>query len=343
MPFFAGNDPERLASDGVAQGMTAFGQRSERGKSSGKMSGGGITIGVFALDQIRKPRPGAGKGWAASLTATWPELEQGATLIPLSVQLRAGVPLLAARIGTHQAGTPVEVEPLPGSSLFLFRLAAKPFGIAGPAEWQADTGPAAHDPPTDPAALAAFVAGTLIDTPEGPRPAETLRPGDLVTTLSNGSRPLVWVQRRYVTALELLGHPGLRPVVIAAGAAENQRDLWVSGRKRLLIDDWRAEVFFGEDRVLAAAEALVDDAKVRVVLPPDGVDYVMLLCDRHEILLANGALSESFHPGESGLAGLTGIERAALARIIPEADLARRKAAFPIIRLPEARALRLPG
>jgi hypothetical protein len=73
------------------------------------------------------------------------------------------------------------------------------------------------------------------------------------------------------------------------------------------------------------------------------VDYVILLCDRHEVLLAEGALSESFHPGPAGLAALTQTQREALAVAAPEADLIRRRAAFPIVRNAEARALRLQG
>jgi hypothetical protein len=141
----------------------------------------------------------------------------------------------------------------------------------------------------------------------------------------------------------MLAHPGLRPVEFAPGSIGNDRPLVVSPRKRLLIDDWRAAVYFGEDRVLVSASALVDDQAARQVLLPDGVEYVVLLCDRHEILLAEGALSESFHPGETGLAGLSGRDREALAGIVPEAELARRRAAFPIVRHAEARALRLQG
>ena len=37
-----------------------------------------------------------------------------------------------------------------------------------------------------------FTAGTLIDTPSGPRAVEELRPGDLVTTRDHGPAPLLW-------------------------------------------------------------------------------------------------------------------------------------------------------
>ncbi|OYX26192.1 MAG: hypothetical protein B7Z10_04000 [Rhodobacterales bacterium 32-66-7] len=276
----------------------------------------GITIAVTALDRIRSPRPGARKGWAAALAKARVELHPGSVEVLLTVSHQAGHLGLAEAVGAHPAGTAVEVEAVPGLALCLIRLAGKPFGIACPGGVQPELavtgGPADPDHPPDPAALSGFVAGTLIETPDGPRACETLRAGDLVSTLANGSRPLEWVARRRVSVLELLAHPGLRPLVIARGVAGNDRELWLSPRQRLLIDDWRAEVFFGEDRVLAAAEALAGGSAVSVALPPDGVEYVLLLCDRHEILQANGALSESFHPGETGLAGLTVAERTAL-------------------------------
>ncbi len=43
-----------------------------------------------------------------------------------------------------------------------------------------------------------FVAGTLIRTPDGDVPIESLRPGDLVLTLDDGPQPLRWVGSRVV-------------------------------------------------------------------------------------------------------------------------------------------------
>lgn len=305
-----------------------------------------ITVGVYALDQVLLPQ-GSAKGWAARLAEAVPQLAPDATACPLSLAEGPEGLVLAATVEMaglrwHQ-GTRAQVDPVPGrAGLVLIRLGGKAVGVATADPWVAGT--AYHgDGPEEPEALAAYAGDTLIDTPDGPRAAATLAAGDVVTTLANGSRPLRWVGRRRVSALEMLAHPGLRPVAFAPGTMGNDRALLVSPRKRLLIDDWRAAVYFGEDRVLVSASALVDDQAARQVLPADGVDYVVLLCDRHEILLAEGALSESFHPGEAGLAGLSAKDRTALAGIVPEAELQRRRAAFPIVRHAEARALRLQG
>ena len=306
-----------------------------------------ITVGVFTLDQILLPGGKGAKGWPQRLAEGGAALAAGAEPVALSLALGPDGPVLArpARIGrTHwPEGVRVQVEEVAGrAGLFLVRCGGKPSALAAAVPWTAgDSLPEGEHAPSE--APAAFAANTLIDTPDGPRAAGSLAAGDVVTTLSNGSRPLRWVGRRRVSAIEMLARPGLRPVVLAPGLLGNVRELVVSARQRLLIDDWRAEVYFGEDRVLVSAGALVDDQGVRPVLAEAGVDYVVLLCDRHEVLLADGALSESFHPGEEGLAGLLPEARAELAQVVAEADLVRRRAAYPILRGTEARALRLQG
>jgi len=298
-----------------------------------------ITVGVFALDAVLLPKGGTVRGWAARLSEAPLTLADGAVAVTL--RLDGGPEGLVLERATelggqlHPAGARVAVEPVQGrAGLYLVRIGARAAGVAL-------DGPPGDAAPALPAALAAFVSGTRIDTPDGPRAVETLAAGEMVTTLGNGSRKLLWVGRRRVSVLELLAHPGLCPIAFAPGTMGNAGALTLSARQRVLIDDWRAEVYFGEDRVLVAAQALVDDQAVRVVLPPMGVDYVVLLCERHEVLLAEGALSESFHPGEDGLAGLTPAQRDEIAALVPEADLQRRRAAFPIVRNAEARALRV--
>ena len=304
-----------------------------------------ITVGVYALDQVILPKLAAAKGWSARLAEAQPVLVAGAE--PVAISLSEGPDGLAlaadAKVSgaRHRAGTGVAVEPVearPG--LFLIRIGGKAAGLATAQPWEPGHEPSPHGAALS-EALAAYVAGTLIDTPDGPRPVETLAPDDRVTTLGNGSRPLRWVGRRRVEAVELLAYPALRPVVFGVGALGNTRALLVSPQQRMLIDDWRAAVYFGEDRVLVGAQALVDDQAARVMLPPGGIDYVMLLCDRHEVLLAEGALSESYHPGEAGLQALPAAERARLTEVFPEPEILRRRAAFPIVRHAEARALRL--
>lgn len=157
-----------------------------------------------------------------------------------------------------------------------------------------------------------FTDGTLIATPDGPRPVETLRPGDLVTTLDHGPRVLRWIGRRTVA-----GRGPAAPVRIAAGTLGNDRDLVVSQQHRMLVSGWRAQLFAGSDEVLVAARHLVNGDTIRIA-PCAQVTYVHLLFDRHEIVLAEGAPSESFHPGTIALTRLDEQTRDELLSLFPE-------------------------
>ncbi|MDM7932786.1 Hint domain-containing protein [Tabrizicola sp.] len=185
--------------------------------------------------------------------------------------------------------------------------------------------------------------GTMIDTPDGPRLVEQLAPGDLVSTLDNGSQPLRWIGDRHVAPAELNKHEALRPIEISAGMIGNHRPLIVAPRHRILLNDWRAQVYFGEDNVLVPARALVNSSTIRQIQPEHGVTYVHLLFDRHEVIVSEGALSESFHPGGGGLGKLDPKHREEIASLFPGGALERRRSAFPIVRMAEARALQLPG
>jgi hypothetical protein len=189
----------------------------------------------------------------------------------------------------------------------------------------------------------AFALGTQIDTPDGPRPVESLQPGDLISTLDNGSQPVRWVGRRWISPQEMTLREDLRPLRLEAGVLGNERALLISPRHRVLLNDWRAQVYFGEDQVLVPAQALLNGATVRQVVPLAGVTYLHLLFDRHEVILSEGTLSESLHPGENGLGALDPAQRQEIEALFPGQALERRRAAFPTLRMAEARALRLPG
>jgi hypothetical protein len=232
---------------------------------------------------------------------------------------------------------------LPPSGVWLLVTGAEPPGNAARLRTFADATipqPVSSKPRKTPFA---FTPGTRIDTPQGARPVEELAPGDLVTTLHNGSQPVRWVGSRWVSHADMQLREDLRPVQLEAGAFGNPAPLLVSPRHRILLNDWRAQVYFGEDEVLIPAQALINGASVRQILPESGVTYLHLLFDRHEVIIAEGTLSESFHPGETGLGPLDPGQRQEIGALFPGQALERRRAAFPIVRMAEARALRLPG
>lgn len=157
-----------------------------------------------------------------------------------------------------------------------------------------------------------FTEGTLIDTPDGPRAVETLKPGDLVLTLDHGPRPLRWTGSRSVPAQGTLA-----PVVITAGTFGATRDTAVSPQHRILLRGWQAEMLFGEPEVLAPAIALVNGDTVYQRRGGE-VRYVHILFDTHQIVRADGTWSESFHPGPVGMSTLERAARDELLTLFPE-------------------------
>ncbi|MEO8532021.1 MAG: Hint domain-containing protein, partial [Deltaproteobacteria bacterium] len=190
-----------------------------------------------------------------------------------------------------------------------------------------------------------FTLGTLIETPDGKRLIDDLEIGDLVTTLDHGSQAIRWIGTRKITMLDMMANAELRPVRFETGAIGNDRPLMVSPQHRMLLNDWRAQVYFGEEQVLIAAKGLINGTTIKQVSPATGVTYCHLLFDQHEILIADGALSESFHPGDVGLESLTDAQLDEIILLFPELvdRVSTRNAAYPVIKTADARGLRLVG
>jgi hypothetical protein len=159
-----------------------------------------------------------------------------------------------------------------------------------------------------------FTVGTLIRTPRGEVPIETLQVGDLVETQDNGLQPLRWIGRRRVAA-----EGRFAPIVIEAGTFGHHRRLVVSPQHRILLTHWMAELMFGEDEVLIAAKDLVNGCSVRVMEGGE-VEYVHLLFDRHEIIFSEGLATESFLPGPHVLSDLDAAEQAEVLALFPQID-----------------------
>ena len=145
-----------------------------------------------------------------------------------------------------------------------------------------------------------FTRGTRIATPLGETPVERIRPGDMVCTLDHGPQPVRWVGMRRLDAAALRANPRLCPIRIPAGALGDglpRHDLLLSPQHRVLVRSPIAARMTGTAEVLVAACHLIGLCGIAPVSDATQVDYWHLLLDRHEVLLAEGAASESLYLG----------------------------------------------
>lgn len=175
-----------------------------------------------------------------------------------------------------------------------------------------------------------FTPGTLIATSKGWRPVETLRRGDRIVTRDNGLRRIVWRGRRDVNYRELQEAPDLRPVLIrkgSLGAGQPERDTLVSRNHRFLMHAERGE----ESECLVAACHLFSKRGV-VKASVLGVSYLHILFEAHEVILANGAWTESFHPDDEVLKNIAHRQRREILEIFPEIATMGAARRFPAAR-----------
>ncbi|MCR9067341.1 MAG: Hint domain-containing protein [Rhodobacteraceae bacterium] len=165
-----------------------------------------------------------------------------------------------------------------------------------------------------------FTPGTLIATPMGQVPVEDLREGDRIITRDNGIQEIRWTGARTMSAEKLAIAANLRPILIRAGALGPnlpERDMVVSPQHRVLMTGEAPQLHFEESEVLVAAKHLVND---RSVLQLGAVEttYIHFLFDRHEVVLSDGAWTESFQPGDQNLADIGDAQREEIFAIFPE-------------------------
>ena len=182
-----------------------------------------------------------------------------------------------------------------------------------------------------------FVAGTMIDTANGPRAVETLKADDMIITRDDGAQPLRWIGRRAVPAIGKMA-----PICIRENALGEHGELMVSPLHRVLVKDALAELMFGEAEVLIAAKDLVNDRSIR---PVEGgeVEYVHLLFDQHQVVYSEGLATESFLPGPQTTKSFEAEIIEEITTIFPELDLTTGEgygpAARPMLKRYEAEAL----
>lgn len=165
-----------------------------------------------------------------------------------------------------------------------------------------------------------FTPGTLIATPRGEVRVEELREGDRVITRDNGIQQIRWVGHKAVGAADFRKAPYMKPVLIRAGALGKglpERDMMVSPNHRVLISNDKTQLYFEEHEVLAAAKHLTGIPGIQS-LETLGTTYIHFMFDHHEVVLSDGAWTESFQPGDYTLKGIGAEQRQEIFELFPE-------------------------
>ncbi|MCH2067492.1 Hint domain-containing protein [Shimia sp.] len=154
-----------------------------------------------------------------------------------------------------------------------------------------------------------FTTGTMILTPQGERPIESLKPGDMVTTMDNGPQPIVWIGSTSLSGHQLRAQPKLRPIHINAGVLGADRPLLVSPQHGVLLP--------GSDILVRATHLHRFVSGTRVALGKQELTYFHLMFERHQIVFSNGSPSESLYPGPMALQAMNAEARAEIDTLFP--------------------------
>ncbi|MEM8664155.1 MAG: Hint domain-containing protein [Pseudomonadota bacterium] len=145
-----------------------------------------------------------------------------------------------------------------------------------------------EDETFDPFDIICFGAGTLIATPGGELAVETLRAGDLITTIDGKAVPVKWIGWQTVKK-HGAQNDWVAPVKVRQGALDEHTphtDLVLTPDHGLLIEG-----------AIVNAGALVNGTSV-VRLPlaevPDVAVYYHVETENHDVILANGTAAETF-------------------------------------------------
>ena len=110
-------------------------------------------------------------------------------------------------------------------------------------------------------------------------------------TKSGALRPIKWIGRRSYSGRFVIGRKDILPICIKAGALDEnvpRRDLWISPHHAMYLDG-----------VLIEAKDLVNGVSIVQTERVEKVEYFHIELDSHDVIVAEGALSESFIDDDS--------------------------------------------
>jgi autotransporter-associated beta strand protein len=139
--------------------------------------------------------------------------------------------------------------------------------------------------------VACYCRGTGIATPHGDVPVERLAIGDLVMTASGALRPIKWIGTRSYGSRFIMGRKDILPICFKAGSLDDNvptRDLWISPHHAMYLEG-----------VLIEAKDLVNGVSIVQAERVEKVEYFHIELATHDVIIAEGALSETFVDDDS--------------------------------------------
>jgi autotransporter-associated beta strand protein len=136
-----------------------------------------------------------------------------------------------------------------------------------------------------------YCRGTLIGIGRGQKRVEKLKIGDKVMTKSGALRPIKWIGRRSYSGRFVMGRKDILPICIKPGALDEnvpRRDLWISPHHAMYLNG-----------VLIEAKDLVNGVSIVQTERVEKVEYFHIELDSHDVIIAEGAFSESFIDDDS--------------------------------------------
>ena len=134
--------------------------------------------------------------------------------------------------------------------------------------------------------IACYCRGTLILTDKGEVAVEDLAIGDAVATASGEARPIKWIGRRSYGGRFIMGRKDILPICFKAGSLGEvlpRRDLFISPHHAMYLEG-----------VLIEARDLVNGVSIVQAEQVEEVEYFHIELDSHDVIIAEGAPSETF-------------------------------------------------
>lgn len=136
-----------------------------------------------------------------------------------------------------------------------------------------------------------LVAGTLVATAMGWRPAEAIAQGDLVLTFDRGMQPVRAVTKGLHWDNETACPKALWPLTVPAGALGNQQPMTLLPEQCAMVESDTADILFGDPFSLVSASDLDGFRGIERSESTRLLDVIQLHFDGDEVVFANaGAL-----------------------------------------------------